>query len=111
MLRCLEFQGWLLLNLAISLRNDLTRDFPGGPAVETSLSSAGGAGSIPSQGTGVLHASQPMGQSMEQKQYFNKFNKDSRDGPQQQQQILKRKKKRNDLAQWYLSQLILAQKR
>ena len=37
----------------------LSRDFPGGPVVKASLSNAEGAGSIPAQGAGIPHASQP----------------------------------------------------
>ena len=33
------------------------RDFPGGPVVKTSLSNAGGVGSIPGQGTYCLNVS------------------------------------------------------
>ena len=32
------------------------RDFPGGPVVKTSPSSAGGAGSIPGRGAKIAHA-------------------------------------------------------
>ena len=35
----------------------MTRDFPGGPAVKTSPSIAGGVGSILGQGTKTPHAS------------------------------------------------------
>ena len=58
-------------------------DFPGGPVVKTLLSSAGGVGSIPSQGAKIPHASQPKHQNIKQKQYCNKFNKDSKNGPHQ----------------------------
>jgi len=51
-------------------------DFPGGPVVKTSPSNAGGAGSIPSQGAKISHASRPKHQNIKQKQYCNKFNKD-----------------------------------
>ena len=51
-------------------------DFPGGPVVKTLPSNAGGAGSIPGRGTKIPHASQPKNQSIKQKQYCNKFNKD-----------------------------------
>ena len=34
-------------------------DLPGGPVLKTSPSNAEGAGSIPSQGTKIPHASQP----------------------------------------------------
>ena len=58
-------------------------DFPGGPVVKTSPSSAGGAGSIPGQGAKIPHASQPGNQKVKQKQYCNKFNKDFKNGPHQ----------------------------
>ena len=51
-------------------------EFPGGPVVKTSPSNAGGAGSIPGQGAKIPHASWPKNQNIEQKQYYNKFNKD-----------------------------------
>ena len=35
------------------------RDFPGGPVVKTLAANAGGAGSIPGQGTKAPHASRP----------------------------------------------------
>ena len=50
-------------------------DFPGGPVVKTSPSNAGGAGSIPGRGAKIPHASQK-NQTIKQKQYWNKFNKD-----------------------------------
>ena len=65
------------------------RDFPGGPVVKTSLSNAGGVGSIPGRGAGMPHASRPKDRNIEQKQYCNKFNKDFKNGPRQ-----KKKKKR-----------------
>ena len=51
-------------------------DFPGGPLVKTSPSSAGGVGLIPGRGAKVLHALWPKNQNMKQKPYCNKFNKD-----------------------------------
>ena len=51
-------------------------DFPGGPVVKTSLSSAGGVGSIPGQGAKIPHALGPKKQNTKQEQYCNKFNKD-----------------------------------
>ena len=51
-------------------------DFSGGPFVKTLPLSAGGACSIPGQGTKFLHASWPKNQNVKQKQYCNKFNKD-----------------------------------
>ena len=59
------------------------RDFPGGPVVKTSPSNAGGAGSIPGQGTKIPHASWLKNQNIKQKQYCNKFNKDFKNGPHQ----------------------------
>ena len=57
------------------------RDFPGGPVVKTSLSNAGGAGSVPGGGTRVPHASWAKKRNIKQKQYCNKFNKDFTRGP------------------------------
>ena len=51
-------------------------DFPGRPVVKTLPSNAGGAGSIPGWGVKIPHASWPKTQSIKQKQYCNKFNKD-----------------------------------
>ena len=51
-------------------------DFPGGPVVKTSPSSAGGVGSVPGQGAKIPHASEPKNQNIKQQQYCNKFNKD-----------------------------------
>ena len=48
-------------------------DFPGGPAVKTSPSNAGGAGSIPGRGAKIAHGSWPKNQTIKQKQYCNKF--------------------------------------
>ena len=46
-----------------------SRDFPGGPVVETSPSNAGGAGSTPGRGTEIPLASVPKNQDIKQKQY------------------------------------------
>ena len=54
----------------------VTRDFPGGPVVKTSPSNAVGAGSIPSWGIKIPHASWPKHQNIKQKQYCNKFSED-----------------------------------
>ena len=59
------------------------RDFPGGPVVGTSPSSAGVVGSIPGQGAKIPHALQPRNQNIKQKQHCNKFNKDLKNGPHQ----------------------------
>ena len=52
------------------------RDFPGGPVVKTSPSNAEAVDLIPGWGSKIPHASRPKNQSMKQKQYCNKFNKD-----------------------------------
>ena len=56
-------------------------DFPGGPVVRTSASSAGGVGSIPRQGAKIPHALQSKNQNIKQKQYCNKFKKDFKNAP------------------------------
>ena len=62
-------------------KNGLPRDFPGGPGLKTSPSSAEGAGSIPGWGSKTPHVSQPKSQNIKQKQYCNKFSKDFENGP------------------------------
>ena len=64
-------------------------DFPAGPVLKTSPSSAGGAGLIPGQGAKIPHTSGPKNQNIIQKQYSNKFNEDFKNGPYQR--ILKKK--------------------
>ena len=61
----------------------MMRDFPGGPVVKTSPSNAGGVGLIPGPGAKIPHASWPQNQTIKQKQYCNKFNKDFKNGPHQ----------------------------
>ena len=56
-------------------------DFPGGPVVKTLPSNAGGVGSIPGWEAKIPHASGPKNQTIKQKQYCNKFNKDFKNGP------------------------------
>ena len=65
-------------------------DFPGGPVVKTSPSNAGGAGSIPGRGAGILCASWPENQNVKQKQYCNKFNKELKNGPHQKKNLKKK---------------------
>ena len=65
----------------LSWQEETVGDFPGGPVVETSLSSAGGAGSIPGRGAKIPHTSWPKNQNLKkkkkkQKQYCNKLNED-----------------------------------
>ena len=55
-------------------------DFPGGLAVRSLPSNAGAVGSIPLQGTKILHASRSENQNIKQKEYCNKFNKDFENG-------------------------------
>ena len=57
------------------------RDFPDGPVVKTSLSNAEGEGAIPGQEAKIPHASWPKDQNIKQKQYYNKPNKDFKNGP------------------------------
>ena len=52
------------------------RDLPGGSGVKTSPSNARSADSIPGCQVKTPHTSQPKNQNVEQKQYWNKFNKD-----------------------------------
>ena len=51
-------------------------DFPGYPMGKTLPSNAGGMGLIPGQGAGIPHALWLKDQNIEQKQYYNKVNKD-----------------------------------
>ena len=50
---------------------------------EDFFSNAGGAGSIPDQGAKISHAQRSKKQNRKQKQYCNKFNEDSKNGPHQ----------------------------
>lgn len=54
----------------------MTGHFSWGPVVNTLPSNAGGAVSIPGQGTEITHALWPKNQNVRQKQYCNNFNKD-----------------------------------
>ena len=77
----------LLLLSHMPLESDFW-DFSGGPMVKTLPSNADGAGSIPGQGTRILHAlwlqknkkQKTKKNTIKQKQYFNKFNKDFKHG-------------------------------
>ena len=52
--------------------------------VKTLPSNSGSASSIPSLGAKILHALKPKSQSIKQKQYYNKFDKDFlKNGPHQ----------------------------
>ena len=61
----------------------MVTDFPCGPGVKTSPSSAGDAGLIPGQGAKIPHASWSKNQNIKQEQYCNKFNKDFKNCPHQ----------------------------
>ena len=54
------------------------RDFHGSPLVKTSLSNAGGVGSIPGWGAKIPHALRLKKKQniFKKRQYYNKFNKD-----------------------------------
>ena len=56
-------------------------DFSGNPVVKTSPSNEGDAGLISDWGAKILHALWPKSQSIQQKQYCNKFNKDLKNSP------------------------------
>ena len=68
-------------------------DFLGSPAVKTSPSNAGGAGSISGRGAKITHARGQKNKNIEQKQYCNKFNKDFKNCPRQKKK--KNLKKKN----------------
>ena len=59
------------------------KDFPDGSTVQTLPSIAAGAGSIPVSGAKISHALLPKDQNIKQKQYWNIFNKDFKNGPHQ----------------------------
>ena len=60
------------------------------PVVKTLPSNAGGAGSTPGLGTKIPHRSGPKNQDLKQKQCWNKFNKDFKNGPHQKSFLEKR---------------------
>ena len=71
-------QSGLSLSLQWSL---LSREFPGGPVVKPFPSNATcNAGWNPDQEAKILYASWQQNQNIKQKQYCNKFNKDSTNG-------------------------------
>ena len=59
------------------------KDFPDGSTVQTLPSKAGGTLWIPGQGTKIQDALGPKDQNIKQKQYWNIFNKDFKNGPHQ----------------------------
>ena len=60
-------------------------------------SNAGCAGSIPGQAAKIPHASQAKTQNIKQKQYYNKFNKDSKNSPYQKKSLKKEKWKHENI--------------
>ena len=59
------------------------KDFPDSSAVQTSPSIPGGTGLILVLGAKISHALLPKDQNIKQKQYWNIFNKDFKNGPHQ----------------------------
>ena len=51
--------------------------------VQNSPSNAGASDSVPGQGYTIPHVSRPKNPDIKQKQYWNKFNKDFKNGPHQ----------------------------
>ena len=83
----------------LSIYKRIFRDFPGGPAVETSPSNTGGAGMIPCQRAKippclVAQKAKQHKTNHKTKQHGNRFNKDLKNGPHQKN-FLKLKKKKN----------------
>ena len=80
--------------LACGYRGDIKNrwwNFPGSSVVKASPSNAGGAGLIPDRAATIPHALWPKNQSIKQKQYCNKFNKDfKKTGPHQNYIYLKK---------------------
>ena len=71
----------------------LQMGFPDGSASKESTGKArdtADMGSIPGRGTKIPHALQPRIQNMKQKRYYNKFNKDFKNGSHQRQKNLKK---------------------
>ena len=65
------------------------RAIPSGPALRISPSNTAGAGSIPGWAAKVPHAWWPKNQNRKQKQYCNKLNKNSENGPHQKNLLKK----------------------
>ena len=75
----------------IWLKREL-RDLPGGPVVKALPSQVGDVGSIPGWGTKISGASWPKKakcETVKQKLYCNKFNKDFNNGPHEGKKVLK----------------------
>ena len=63
--------------------------------VKTSPSNAEGEGSVLGQEAKIPHASWPKDQNIQQKQYYNKSNKDFKNGPCQKKKKALRNKTKN----------------
>ena len=72
---------------ALNIRFPAVWDLPGGLVVGTSLSNAGGVGSIPDLGAKIPHALGPKNQNIKQKQYCSKVNKDFKTTPHQNKNL------------------------
>ena len=70
--------------------------------VGTSLSNAGGVGSIPDGGAKIPHALGPKNQNIKQKQYCSKVNKDFKNTPHQNKSL---KINNLDSTTYYFSEL------
>jgi len=72
----LETRTTIVRKVFNTLKSNCSQDFPGGPIVKTSPSSAGGLGLISGWGAEIPHALWLKNQNMKRKQCCNKFNKD-----------------------------------
>ena len=68
-----------------TLKNPEDGDFPSAPVVQTLLSNARGASSIPGQVAKIPHTLWPKNKNTKQKQYYNKFNTDLNLGDEKKQ--------------------------
>ena len=71
------------------MKKKLSWEFPGGPVVKISPSSAGGAGLISGWEAKIPHALRPKKQNVKQKQCCNKFNKDFKNGSHKKKTLKK----------------------
>ena len=68
--------------------------------VKTLPSNAVGVGSIPAGDAKIPYASWPKDQTIKQKQYCNKFNKDFKNGPHQEKNLKKKYQMERAFDQW-----------
>ena len=85
----LRVKGWWIETKAFA--QELQRTSLAVQWLRLHLPMQGDAGSIPGEGTKILHASRPKSQNIKQKQYCNKFNKGFKNGPHKKR-ILKMKR-------------------